>query len=655
MEQVSTAANKDDQVDSLVRSMKTLAVGGERESFNYLVKAWVTSEEREYQHSQQLQELNAELTLGKQPVSDQDWHEVLLKIYGESVLQQLTMDAAEVQKGIDGCLAETKSKPRHCAIYDWLQRSEAGFLKYPPMVNWVETNLDTMLHKQLLESQVALGVGVRYAAILAKRKALWGIYYADLAQEDAFYANNVSYKSVEQALGKVSINKLKEQKVIGEICAYSRSACTFSVPPDSGFVSGEHVVLCWPQFNTGNGFVDRFQVFRMPMCLPEGDTHHTFDAPVSAVNQLSMLYPYLAFSTSTSLFAAIPFIREAGNFSSVFKQLNALKEGSAKSARKDVELVVTFDIEQDLIHRVIPVEDGMISNISLHPRMTSPTDALIPPWQWKISWNVLNESQPSVHGKTFTDFLLARSEERQQSQEDTFVVGFYWNKPEVELAEAELNTGSVYKTSCVEACRATYRYPGGHVVQISEHNLSTIVAKNEPLFPENKSYHAREYGVVDCAIYGGLHILVTPAGQIQFSQLRLAGNAPLLPIFTIGDADLAKVCGRVMPEGAQLCKDTEASSIGQYKAIWIHPSFRVVVQLCNGVLIVMRPRTFEELRSYLERAAASEAEKIAARTSRIVAERQLREAHAMGVEPAGVALAKKEALTAQPKERMMEI
>lgn len=645
-------------VDDLTRNLGKLAVDTERQSFDYLVKTWLTTEEREYTHMRQLQELNAELTLGKQPQSEEDWRGVLKNLYGQPALDYLVRDKQATDAALADCLEETRSKPESCKLYDWLDRSHAGILKYPPRVDWVDTVFTAMLHEQKLEAPVALGVGLKYAAVLARpknRKGGYSVYCANLAADKAIYANNVTYESLKEALGKVGFNELMKQHSFGELCCYTRSSASFETAPDSGFVSGDHVVLCWPNHNTGSGFFSHIDISRMPTCFAGGDSRREFDVPVGSVSQLCLLYPYLAFATNTAYFGVIDFLRKAKNYAGVAAQLKALGGGGG-SGNKTVDLVVTFDIESQMIHRVIPVPWGVVSNVSLYPRMTCPLDADIPVSEWKISWNVLNESQPEVHGHTFTQpFFITEEDAKSADGPKGATEVLYWNSPTQELAEEERGDGAMYSSPCIEPCGAIFHYPGGHVVQISEHNMSTFVAKNEPLFPVDKKYHARHFAVLDCVIHGDLHITATPDGRVQFAQLRVPGKADLAPQLSISEADLAKSCGRKPPAGVAPCKDTDLG--GHYKAIWVSSSFRVAVQMNNGLLIFIRPRTLQELRGYFENSAKLEAEQVAMRTGKIIAQKQLSEAHAYGVEPLGAALARSEALklkTAEisPSEKM---
>jgi hypothetical protein len=514
-----------------------------------------------------------------------------------------------------------------------------------------------MFHEQKLEAPVALGVGLRYAAILARpknRKGGYSVYCADMTIENAFYANNVMHDSIKEALGKVGFNKLMKHHSLGELCCYSRSSASFETAPDSGFVSGNHVVLCWPNTNTGSGFFSRFHILRMPVCYTSADTHSVFDVPVGSVSELCMLYPYIAFSTNTAYFGTIDFLRNAKNYDRVAEQLRPLRTTAAGKA-KEIELVVTYDISENKIHRVIPVPWGAVSNVSLFPRMTSPLDANIPLSNWKISWNILNEAQPYVHGHTFTQpFFITEEDARREDGPLGSVEAMYWNSPTQELIEEEQGDNpSAYSTSAVEPCRGVFHFAGGHVVQISDSNMSTFVAKNGTLFPEDKKYHARQFSVVDCVIHAGIHIVTTPDGRIQFSQLRIPGKADLVPQFAFTDADLTKACGRKLPEGVSLCKDSDTSSLGQYKAIWVSASFRVVVQMSNGLLIFIRPRTIEELRQHFENSFKAEAERLALRTSKIVAQKQLKEAHAYGVEPVGVTMAREEAFKVLPDKMVI--
>jgi hypothetical protein len=127
------------------------------------------------------------------------------------------------------------------------------------------------------------------------------------------------------------------------------------------------------------------------------------------------------------------------------------------------------------------------------------------------------------------------------------VRGFYWSDPSKELDLTEQYTKK-RGSAPIEIPRGIYIHPGGHIVQISENNISTLVASHGKIFPKNSLYHARDVKVSDCTIYGNIHITMTCSGEIQFAPLR-AVSGDLVPRYTFTEEKLLK--GR--PQGSQGC------------------------------------------------------------------------------------------------------
>lgn len=646
----------DGMTESIVSMMGGLSIGDCGASFKALVSGWIATAERTHRGRVDFSKTVGDLVLGKEPITEEDWQEMLEKIYGSS-LKYLLLDSKTVDNGADGCPAESRGLPRAAKIFDWLQRSEAGFLDYAPMLDWVEVCYDHYLQERILVDHIALGVGTHYAAIIARKpkEKLYTIYYCELSDvKHPVCANNIEVGQFKEVSDEVGLEHALKDKMQGDVYAYKPSLNSFKEVPDSGFVSGDHLVLYWPNHPTADGHKDKIGIYTLPHCYTTNGQNqdgsekilcHQLECPPMSIGKICLLYPLFLFVTTTSWFNKLSLLRRTSNFEYMSTRLKEMKEKEL-GADKQCDLIVAVDLESKFIYRVIPIKEGNVSYLGTYPRMTCPTDLLVDKQSYKIVWNVTNVSKPQVHGCTeYEQLLLAK----EGDPEIKGVRGFYWSDPLKELSLSEQYTKKNVSPP-VETPRGIYLYPGDHIVQISENNLSTFVAKHGKLFPENALYHARDVKVTDCLIHGNTHVTVTSAGEIQFSPLR-AVSGDLVPRYTFNEDKLAKM-GRRPPKAAtSLSRDWRSKNPdpGHYKAIWVSPSFRFVVQLHNGTLVFFRPRTLEELKDYLEKIAKARAEEEIRKRSKAIAEHQLAEASASGKVPEHIHKAKEESESSNNK------
>lgn len=652
----------DDMTEGIVKLMGGLALEEEKTDFNVLVSAWIVSAERDYKASIDYSREVSERVIGYEPCDNADWQNVLLKMYGERQLAYLLSDEKLV--GYEASLFPPRPDGRQASFYekvfDWLQRSEAGFLRYAPQVDWSEVHYDERLQERPLEEHLALGVGTKYAVMIARapKTRVWSVYTCDVQDcANAAYANNVEAAKFEEIVARVGLSTALKERLHGSVYAYSRSVLSVSELPESGFVSGDHLVLNWPNCATEDGPRDRVCVYTLPHCYTtEGEDaaggakrwHYEFKTPPGAVSSVCLLFPHLMFVTNTSLFPRIRALQRMSNYESVHAQLKAAKD-RAIGERGCCDIIVAIDLTKREIYKVIPVLRGKVAHLSCYPRMTSPGDERIERKEHKILWNVMNAADPDAHGYTEAEFLYP--ELQGQTHADTIVeAGFYWSSPERELQRAEV-VATQFKSPAVESPRGIYLFPGGHIVQLSEHNLSTFVARTPAgAFPTDAFYHGRDVSATDCAVYANLHVTLTGDGEVQFACLRV-GEGDLIPKYTFTGRHLT-VMGRKLP--ASVAKDAPkkskkggeepTSNAGHYKAIWVSAAFRVVVQLSDGTLVSFRPKTLSELTKYLEEVAKAQALELAQRYTRRMTEKQLADAEAHGVEPESIAKARQDAL-----------
>ena len=628
----------DDMADSIVSMMGGLSLGDCESKYRALVSGWVASAERVHRARADFSDNVGDLVLGKKPVTEEDWASMLEKIYGPA-LGYLLIDGRSVAAGMSGCPEETRASPRSAQIFDWLQRSEVGFLDYAPLFDWVEVCYDHYLQERILSEHIALGVGTRFAAMIAKKpkEKLYSVYWCDVTDTARpVCANNTEVDKFAEVVKQVGLEKAVKDGMQGSVYAYRPAHVSFKDMPDVGFVSGDHLVLCWPNQRTAEGTQDRVGIYLLPECYPtngqnrdgtEKILHHQITCPPMSISKVNLLYPWFLFVTTTNWFGRLDLLKKATNFASISATLDSMRE-TELGADRHCDVIVALDLELNLIYRVIPIKEGTVSYLGTSPRMTCPSDLLIDKRDYRIVWNTTNVSKPAVHGFTEHEPLI-----QVEGAAAAGARGFYWSDPSKELDLTEQYTKK-RGSAPVETPRGIYIHAGGHIVQISENNLSTFVTRHGKLFPSDNLYHARDTRVSDCVVYGNLHVTITCSGEIQFASLR-AVRGDLIPRYTFTEDKLTKA-GRKVPKAAASLTTNWRSNTpdpGHYKAIWISPSYRVVIQLHNGTLVFFRPRTLDELKTYLEAVAKARAEEEIRRRSKSLAEKQLAEAAAYGREP----------------------
>jgi hypothetical protein len=407
----------DGMADSIVAMMGGLSLGDCESKYRGIVSGWVASAERVHRKRADFSDTVGDLVLGKKPVTEEDWAAMLEKIYGPSLLY-LLLDQRSVAIGMSECPSETLAAPRSAQIFDWLQRSEVGFLDYAPLFDWVDVCYDHYLQERILSEHIALGVGTRYAAILGKKpkEKLYTIYWCDITDSShPVCANNIEVDKFKKVTDQVGLQQAVKDKMQGNVYSYRPSNASFKDLPDVGFMSGDHLVLYWPNQRTAEGSQDKVGIYLLPECYTtsgqnardgsEKVLYHQITCPPMSISKIGLLFPWFTFVTTTNWFGRLPFLQKGTNFANMNSVLNMMRE-TQLGADKHCDLIVVLDLERNFIYRVIPIKEGTVSYLGTSPRMTCPSDLLVEKKDYKIVWNITNISKPAVHGFTEYEPLL---------------------------------------------------------------------------------------------------------------------------------------------------------------------------------------------------------------------------------------------------------
>lgn len=639
-----------DQIDDiLARELALYASVREKNDFEKMRERWVQESSAFHEHEKTLENKQYSILAGMNPKNDNDWKEICEKVFGPICHIIKENDYAPKLRRLTG----VRDLSTYENLFMWMSRSEQYLLRGTRGVNWVDPLFDANLKERKFHKVVPVGCGYEYAVILASREPtnkssdqdpdrqpLWSLYTAHITSAQGRFMNHATIQEAQQIFASEDHTKIRELKAQTQV-VYNKGGCGNFVRPDTAAVHGHYVSCVWtnqphaestfaqealsaryeqarsqsaqvlenfiiesgknPIAHIKNTNMDILRIYRLPRLSGDARDIIELDFPLDILTHYELLYPYFVFVCSNQYLFDIPWIpqlKDASNFISI-KHMNDIRD-----------FIVVVDLKNKVLVRAWD-SPGRINCLSVYPTQNSTLDESIPLAQAKVIWNISASEDSPEHRATFESFLLGDSN-------NELGFNYLWRSAKEEVV-LKSKTNLSFKSPPNEASVVIRRDHGGHTVQISPNNMSTLILANPPLYKTNEIYYGRDQNYIDRMIYANTCITLYPDYSITFGSIRAAeAKDALRPVsrFALSDLkDYGERAGKIRPPPV-LC---------YYKAFWLSVE-RMAVLFQDGTLLVMKAMSEQELQKLKETTAQLRKQHEAKQKVKELAEKQKRQA-----------------------------